>query len=157
MVGNEASPFGCAILGIFHEALPLQHRPTVEAVGGELGEDRPEVDLSVSGTAEPSSPLGPRLIGAISARLAVWAEFGILDVEGLDALVVVVNEGEIVERLQHEMGGIVHQGGARMRLDLLEEHLPAIAVVQVLTWVDFVADIDAMRVEIIEDRRPAFR
>jgi hypothetical protein len=51
--------------------------------------------------AEPSRAFRPWLEAAIGSCLAVRPELGILDVEHLDPLVVVIDEFQIVERLQH--------------------------------------------------------
>ena len=74
----------------------------------------------------------------------------------LDALVVDVDEAEVVELLQEEMARVVVDAAARMVADALEEHLEGGAVHQVLARVDLVAD-DALLLEGIEDRPPALR
>jgi hypothetical protein len=45
------------------------------------------------------------------------------DVEHLDALVIVIDVGEVIERLQHEMAGVVHDVTASVVMDALEKHL----------------------------------
>ena len=61
--------------------------------------------------------------------------------EGLDALVVDVDEVEVVELLQHEVRRVVVDAAARVIADALEEHLEGRAVEDVLAGVDLVADI----------------
>ena len=68
-----------------------------------------------------------------------------------------VDEGEIVELLQHEVAGVVEDVRARVIVDRVEEALEGHAVVQVLARMDFVGEIDARLVERVEDRPPALR
>ena len=105
--GDEGRAFRGALLGMLEAAFPFEHRPGVVVVGGELGEDRAEIDLAVAQRAEAAGAVDPRLVAGIDALAAVRVELGILHVKRLDALVVDVDEGEIVEMLQHEMRGIV--------------------------------------------------
>ncbi len=77
--------------------------------------------------------------------------------EALDALVVDVDVIEIVEALQHEVARIIEDVGARMVVHPLEEHLEGDAVVQILAGMDLVGSIDALLIEMVEDRTPATR
>ncbi len=52
---------------ILQAALPLQHRPAVVVVLGQLAEDAPEVDLPVAERPEAPGASDPRLIAAVSA------------------------------------------------------------------------------------------
>jgi hypothetical protein len=65
MIGDEAGALGCSILGVLDEALPFEDCPAIETVSGELGEDRTEIDLSVTGTTEAPGALRPWLVAAI--------------------------------------------------------------------------------------------
>ena len=121
----------------------------------ELGENAGEIDLPVAERAEPSGPLDPRGVAGIDALATGRIEFGVLGVKRLDALVVDVEEGEIVELLQHEMRGIVEDVAALVALQRLEEALEGRAVENVLARMDFIADVDARFVEGVEDRLPA--
>ena len=91
----------------------------------------------------------------IDALPAGRVELGVLHVEGADALVIDVDEVEIVELLQHEMRGIVVDAAALVAVDALEEHLEGDAVEDVLAGMQLEADIDALLVEGVEDRLPA--
>ena len=155
MVGDEAGALGRAVFRVLDAALPLQHRPAVEAVSGQLGEDPLEVDLAIARGPEPPGPAQPRLEPTVGAGLAVRPELGVLDVERLDPLVIVIDVGEIIERLQHEMAGIVHDVAAPVAVNALQEHLERQPVVQVLRRVDLVAEVDAAGVEGVEDGSPA--
>ena len=75
--------------------------------------------------------------------------------KGPDALVVDVQEGEIVQRLQDEMRGIVEDVGARMIANLRQEALEGRSVVEILSRVQLEADVDSGLVIGIEDRLPA--
>lgn len=48
VIGDETCAFRRAVLQVFDETFPLQHRPAIEAVGRQLREDRPEIDLPVA-------------------------------------------------------------------------------------------------------------
>ena len=97
----------------------------------------------------------PALVAGIDALPAGRVELGVLHVEGLDALVVDVDEVEIVELLQQEMRRIVVDVAARVPADRVEEHLEGGAVENVLARMDLVADVDAGVVIGVEDRLPA--
>ena len=105
VVFNEASAFARAVFRMFQRAFPLQHRPAVEIILGELGKHRAEIDMPVAQRAETSRPVDPALITAINAGTAGRIELGILDVKGADALVVNVDEIEIVHRLKDKWEG----------------------------------------------------
>src|SRR6185369_6430720 len=92
---------------------------------------------------------------AVDAALAAGPELGVLNVEGSDSLVVVVDEGEVVEALQYKVAGVIVNGAARMAGDALQEHLERQAVVQILRRMDLVADVHALGVEGIQNRTPA--
>ena len=154
---DERRALGGTLLAVLDAALPFQHRPAVETVLRQLGEDAAEIDLAVAERAEPAGAVHPGLEAAIHALLAGRVELRVLGVEHADARVVDVDEGEIVELLQHEMAWIVQDVAARMVAGPLEEHLERDAVVQILAGMDFVADVDARLVERVQDRLPARR
>ena len=120
-----------------------------------LGEDAAEIDLSVAERTEAARALDPGRIAAIDALPPGRIELGVLDVKRLDALVIDVDEGEIVELLQHEMRGIVEDVAALVALQRLQEPLEGRAVENVLARMNFIGDVDAGVVERIEDRLPA--
>ena len=65
--GDELRSFASAILRMLQAAFPLQHGPGIIVVLCELGEDRAEIDLSVSKRPEPARAVNPVLISAIDA------------------------------------------------------------------------------------------
>ncbi len=75
--------------------------------------------------------------------------------ERLDALVVDVDEGEVIELLQQEVARIIVDGAAPVALQRVEEHLEGRAVEDVLARMDLEADIAARFVIGVEDRPPA--
>src|SRR2546426_10611590 len=135
----------------------FQHRPAGIVVLGKLGEDRLEVPLAVAQRAEPSGPIGPRLEPAVHALAAGRIEFGVLDVEHADPLVIDVDILEIVELLQHEMAGIVQEVATLVATDPVEEHLERHAVMQILARMDLEAEVDAGVLERVQNRAPAPR
>ena len=56
---DEFGAFARAVLGMLEAAFPFDHRPAGEVVGGQLGEDRAEVDLAVAERAEAAGALHP--------------------------------------------------------------------------------------------------
>ena len=119
------------------------------------GENPAEIDLAIAQRAEPARPLGPGRIGTIDPGAAIGPELGVLDVERLDPLVIDVDEFQIVELLQHEVAGIIENIGARMVVHRIEEAFESHPVVQVLAGVQLITGVDAVLVELIEDRLPA--
>ena len=93
----------------------------------------------------------------VDALLRARVELGVLDVKRLDALVIDVDEAQVVELLQQEMARVVVDVAARVVAEALEEHLEGHAVDQVLAGMELVADVDAGLVEGVEDRLPAPR
>src|ERR1700730_17821063 len=71
-----------------------------------------------------------------------------------DALVVVIDEREVIDTLQDEMTRVVKHAAPTMSLELLEETLEGHAVVQVFTRVDFVTQVDAGFVEALQNGSP---
>src|SRR5262249_22223443 len=126
-------------------------------VSGELREDRLEIDLPIAWRSKPTGPLDPRLKAAVGARLSVRSKFRVLHVEHLDALVVMVDVGEVVERLQHKMTWIVHDVAALVAPDALEKHLERQTIVKILRGMDLVTKVDAVLVKEVKNRPPATR
>ena len=143
-----------ALLGMLQAALPFEHRPARIIGRRKTREHAGEVDLPVAQRAEAAGALEPWLIAGIDALPAVRVELGILDVERLDALVIDVDEGQIVELHQHEMRWIVIDAAALVPVQPIEEQLEARAVENILAGMKLVADIDPVGVELIEDRPP---
>ena len=77
--------------------------------------------------------------------------------EHFDALVIGVDEAEIIHALLDEMAGVVIDVAARMIADALEEHFERVAVEQILGRMNLEAEIDARRIIGVEDRLPAAR
>src|SRR3546814_10911253 len=81
-----------------------------------------EIDLPVAQRAEAAGAVDPVLKPAIDPRTSGGVEFGVLDVEHADPLVINVDELQIVECLQHIMAGdrksVVLGKSVSVRLDL---------------------------------------
>ena len=71
--------------------------------------------------------------------------------ERLDALVIDIDEIEMLELLQHKMAWVVKNIGANVVLHLIEEHFESRPVMQILARVQFIANIDAVAIELIEN------
>src|SRR5207247_9864772 len=114
----------------------------VESDRGELREDRLEVDLAVAERTEAPGAIDPGLEARIDALPAASVELGILDVEGANALRIDIDEGEVVQLLQHEVRGIVVDRAARVIAGALQKHLEGDAVADVFARMDLEAEID---------------
>ena len=154
---TNSAPSRAPSSGMLQRALPLHHRPAVEVVGGELGEDRAEVHLPVAGGAEAPGPVHPAGVAGIDPLPPGRIELRVLDVEHADPLVVDVDVVEIVEALQHVVRRVVEHVAAHVPVELVEEHLEGRAVEQVLARMDLVADVDPVLLGEVEDRPPAPR
>src|SRR5208283_593065 len=128
-----------------------------EIVGGELGKDRFEINLAVAKRPVAPGALKPALIAAIDALLRGWVELGVLDVEHLDAIVIGVDEAEIVHALLDEVARVVIDVAALVAADRVEKHVERVAVEHVFARVDLKAEVDAILVKGVEDRLPAAR
>ena len=85
---HEFRAFARAVLGVLHRAFPFDHGPSVEVVVRQLRENRAEIDLPVAEAAEAARALDPALETAVDALPPGRIEFGILDVEHPDPVVV---------------------------------------------------------------------
>ena len=72
-------------------------------------------------------------------------------------IVIEIEEGKIVQLLQHHVAWIVENVGARMIVDGGEKALEGRAVVQVFAGMQFEAGVDAGLVEGVQNRQPAAR
>src|SRR6185369_11563906 len=124
----ELSALARALFRTFHAALPFQHRPAVEIILREFGEDRLEVHLAVAERAEAAGALRPRLVAAVDALFGRRIELRVLHMEHADAWVIGVDEAEIIELLQHEVARVIEDVAAPVPADTLEEHLEGDAV-----------------------------
>jgi hypothetical protein len=76
-------------------------------------------------------------------------------VEHPDTLVVKVNVLEVIELLQYEMRRIIQNIAARVVVNRGEKTLESGAIVEILSRVNFVTEINPRFIEDIKDRPPA--
>src|SRR5258705_5193099 len=107
MPGNEFCTLARPVLRVLEAAFPFQHGPGIVAVLRELGENGVEIHLSVSQRPEASGAADPAFITAVDANSPGRVELGILGVKRLDALVIEIDERDVVELLQQEMARVV--------------------------------------------------
>lgn len=88
MAADKLAAFARADLRVLQAALPLQHRPAVKIILGELAENRFEIDLPIAQRTKTPRPLLPVLIAAVDPAAPVAAEFGIFDVKGFDSRMI---------------------------------------------------------------------
>src|SRR5262249_46476542 len=122
---------------------------------GELREDLVEVDLPVAEGAVAGGALQPRLISGIEALFAGRAELGIFHVKAFDAVMVQIDERNVVQSLFDEVAGVIVDRAARMIADRGKELLERFAVENVLAGMELKPNIDARFVKCVEDGRPA--
>ncbi len=140
---------------MFECTFPLNHSPTIKIIGSHFREHSAKIDLSIAQRAETSGTIDPALIATIDALTSGWIELGIFDVEHLDPVFIDVDIVEVIQTLQHIMRRIIEHIGARMVFDTLQKHFERHAIMQVFARMDFIANIDAMLVGMVKDRRPA--
>ena len=154
VVADEGRALACSIFRMLQSAFPLHDRPARIVVLRQLAEDATEVDLAVAQGAKAPGTIDPVLIPAVHTGSAGGIELGVLHVEGADALMVDVDEGQVVKLLQHEVAGIVENIRPRMAPDRSQEAFEGDPIVQIFPGVDFEAEIDSMLFKDIENRLP---
>src|SRR5690606_24193714 len=147
MTADKFTALTRAGIAILQAALPLQHRPAVVVVLGQLAENALKVDLSVAGRAEASGAVDPRLVAAVDAAAPAGAKLGVLHVERFNARMVDINKGQIVHLLEQQMAWIVENITARMVIDQRQKTLEGDAVVQIFPRMQLKADVHALLVE----------
>ncbi len=75
--------------------------------------------------------------------------------EGFDTLVININEGQVVQLLQHKVTGVIQDIGSRVAIDSVQEPLEGRAVEQILARMQLVANIHATILKSIQNRLPA--
>src|SRR5258707_5938128 len=154
MPRNEWRAFRCALFAALDAAFPFENGPTVETVLRELGKNCFEVYLAVAGRAESSGAIDPGWKAAVHALAAAGAELGVLHVKHFYAVVIEIDEFEIVELVQDEMAWIEQDVAAGMILQPLQKHFEGDAVVQIFAGVNFEANVHAGFVERVENWLP---
>src|ERR1035437_1580988 len=155
MVANKLRSFRSALFRMLDAALPLQNCPAGIVILSQLAENLFEIDLSVAKRAEPARPVNPTLIAAVDSRSPVRPELGIFHMESPHAFVVDVEESQVIHLLQDHVARVVEDGSARMPANHIQKPLKGSAVVQVLAWVQFKAQIYTGLVKLAKDRQPA--
>src|SRR6202042_2085926 len=87
--------------------LPLINRPSVEIILGELREDLLEVDLAIAERAISGGAFQPRLISGIEALFPGRSKLGVLHVKAFDAVMVEVDELDVIQSLLDEVAGVI--------------------------------------------------
>src|SRR6267378_653818 len=119
---DKRSPLGSSLLAALDATLPLQHGPPIKAILRQLGKYGAEIHLAISRRTKTSCPVHPGLIAAIDALAACRTKLRILHMKHFDALVVYIEEFQIVELLQHEMTRVKQHVAAWMIASALQKH-----------------------------------
>src|SRR5258707_11911756 len=116
VAANELRAFTRAVLGMLQRTLPFQHRPAGKIVLRHLREDRAEIDLPIAKRPETPRTFDPAVIAAVHTLLALRTKLRILHMKRLDALMIDVDEREVVELLEDEIALGVENVSARVLL-----------------------------------------
>src|ERR1700733_4281737 len=143
MVANEGRTLARSVFRMLQGAFPFHDRPTGEVILGQLAEDAAEVNLAISQGTKAPRPVDPILVSAIDTGSTRRIKLGVLHVEGTDALMVDVEEGEVVELLQYEVAGIVQNICPWMGADCCQEALEGDSVVKIFARMIFETEIYA--------------
>ena len=108
----------------------------------EPGEDRGEINLTITQRPKAARPRKPGLIAAVNSLAAIRPEFCVLHVKHFDSFVIDVDVFQIIELLQHEMTGIIENVATLVSAETFEKHLKCDAIVQIFAGVNFKAQID---------------
>src|SRR6516165_655742 len=154
---DELGSLARAVLGMLEAAFPFEHRPAVVAILSHLREDGTKIHLSVTERAEPAGAGHPGLKTRIDALPTGRIKLGIFHMEGLDPLVINVNERQVIEVLQYEVRRVIVDASTLVVPHGGEEHLKSGAVKHVFAGMDLVADIAIDVLIGVEDRLPTPR
>src|SRR5438094_4377566 len=129
---DKRRPFRRSLFAALDAALPLQHGPTRKVILCQLGKDRPEIHLPVSGGPKPPRPVHPSLVSPVNPLPPRRTKLRILYVKHFDAAVIQVDELQVIKLLQHEMAGVVENIASRMLSHALEKHFKRDPIIQIL-------------------------
>src|SRR6266850_8134678 len=152
---DKRRPFRGSLLAALDATLPLQHGPPIKSILRQLGKYAAEIYLAISRRAKPPCSIYPGLIAAVNALPACRTKLRILHVKHLDALVVHIEEFQIVELLQHEMTRVKQHLAPRMIAGALQKHFQRDPIVQIFAGMDLEAQVHSRFVKCIEDGTPA--
>lgn len=109
MAADKFTAFTRPGIAILQAALPLQHRPAVVVVLGQLAENALKVDLPVAGRTEATGAVDPRLVTTVDAATPAGAELRILHVERFNTRMEDVDKGQVDdEELHISLDGYTH-------------------------------------------------
>src|SRR5258705_5995641 len=157
MARDEWSALGRTLFGALDAAFPFEHRPAVEIILRELGENRVEIHLAIPGRTKTAGAVDPGLIAAVHTLTSSGIELRVLDMKHLDALVIKIQVLQIIELLQNEVAGVEQDVASRVIAHAVEKHFEGRAVVQIFAGMDLKTEINPRSVECIENRLPASR
>src|SRR6202521_6311742 len=103
---DKWSPFRTSLLAAFDATLPLQYRPSRKVILRQLGKNGAEINLPISRRTKPPGSIYPSLIAPVNALPACRTKLRILHVKHFDAIVIQIDELQIIKLLQHEMARI---------------------------------------------------
>jgi len=99
MARDEWRPFRRALFGALDAAFPFEHRPAVEIILRELGENRVEIHLAIPGRTKTAGAVDPGLIAAVHTLTSSGIKLCVLHVKPLDPLVIKIQVFQIIELL----------------------------------------------------------
>src|SRR5260370_11795428 len=139
---NKRRAFPRSLLAALQAALPLENRPSVEPVLRQLGKNAAKIYLAVAQRAEAPRALHPRLVSAINALAARWAELRVLHVKHFDSRVINVEKCEVIELLQNKVAGIEQNVAPFVSAHAVQKHIKSNAIVKIFPWMQFETHIN---------------
>src|SRR5690606_31738428 len=100
----------------------LQHSPSAVIVLRKFAKYSCKVNLSVPQRSESSRSFNPSLVSTVDSLLSGRIKLRIFYMEHLDALVVEINELEIIQALKHKVTWVIEDICTLMVAHLVEEH-----------------------------------
>src|ERR1700674_656232 len=154
---NKGSSFCRPLFAALDATFPLQYRPSRKVILRELGKYRTEINLPVSRRAKPPRTIHPALITSVNALPARRTKLRILHVKHFNALVVHLDEFQIIELLQHEMAWVIQHVASLMIARTLQKHFKSGPIMQIFTGMNLKAQIHSRLIKCIQDGTPPRR
>src|SRR6266404_6322945 len=96
---DEWRPFRRALFGALDAAFPFEHRPAVEIILSELGENPVESHLAIPGRTKTAGAVDPGLITTVDALASSGIKLRVFDVKHLNAPMIKIQVLQIIELL----------------------------------------------------------
>ena len=82
-----------------------------------MGREPDNIDLTIAQRAEATGPVDPAFITAVSALQRRRVKFRVLNMKHFDPITEVIEKGQVVELLQHEMRRVKQNAATRVMIN----------------------------------------